>query len=139
MYSSGCALLFYRHTTQTVGLIRQKCGFLAFKHSCEVLVIDLQIALRCFLTIEMFLRSSRPTTSKKYHLTQCIAIFVAVLDYKVQMACYLDFVNRAKVLIVHFLISEISAIVGKNFTGFAAKLIFKQSKFSQRGIHRRAK
>lgn len=82
-----------------------------------------------FLTVKSFFRSYGTSIAKQYHPTECVDVLATALDYKVQLACYSDFVSQARVYIMHdFPIPEIASVNGRNFTGFAAEVIYQQCK-----------
>lgn len=51
-----------------------------------------------------------------------------MLDYEVLTACYSDFLNCAKMLIIHDFVNPEASAVVNNFAEFAAKVMFKQCK-----------
>lgn len=54
---------------------------------------------------------------------------MTALDLEVQLASYFNFVNKTQVLMMHnFLVPIVVALVGQNFTEFAAGVIFEQCK-----------
>lgn len=67
------------------------------------------------------------TIAKRLNLTKCIEIVGSVVDYKIDMATYNDYVKAAKLLNLHrFSIPEISNEVSPTLTDFAARIFCAQ-------------